>query len=535
MEATAHPAASALGRKAATKIGRLEWAAVGAVTLAAFALRIYHLGFHSLNGGDEPFSLALAQRSFGHMLNLFGFEANGTIYSVVLWPLIRIFNQTEAVIRSPAMLAGTLAVPAIWWAGRELIDGRAGLAAALLMATNPMAAYHSQLARPFAVVMLFSALSFATLACAVRENGASGGRKWWILYVLAMAGAAYSNTLTPVFLAPAQAFVVWPRGRRAIRMWAWSLAGVLVLCLPLLVGIAIERGRRDPLYWLVRPGLKDVNDVADEFVSGVSGLEAVYRYTVLIVLGMGAAVLVAAWRRGGRLVESLRVFTVPLAWTVVPVVCLFVFSQVSPAFRAAYLIGVLPGAVLFMGTLATRLPRPLALAGVTALAALGLGASIHQATRQVDENWRSAVAWIAQERDPGDHILVDIPSNIPVFGYYNARWRAPDGDMTVLEWKDKPVSKDFIPVDDPGGYAGPTGPPSRQLIARNASGGKRLFVVLSEYVERLQGDVPNIAGLAWAKTHCQVINHPEKNIILLLVSKCESPPGVASGGAARTN
>jgi hypothetical protein len=152
-------------------------------------------------------------------------------------------------------------------------------------------------------------------------------------------------------------------------------------------------------------------------------------------------------------------------------------------------------------------PRPAGLAALGLIVAVGLLASIHQATRQVDENWRSAVSWIAQEKRPSDRILVDIPSNIPVFAYYKARWRAPDGNMPVLEWKDEPISKDFIPVDDPGGYAGPVGPPSRQLVARNASGGKRLFVVLSEYVQRLQGDVPNEAGLAWAKANCQVTRH----------------------------
>jgi 4-amino-4-deoxy-L-arabinose transferase-like glycosyltransferase len=519
---TATTAYSATPRRArgAGGVGRYELAAVTVVTLAGFALRIYHLGFHSLNGGDEPFSLALAQRSFGHMFNLFGFEANGTLYSVVLWPLIRIFNQSEALIRSPAMLAGALTVPAIWWAGRELVDSRAGVAAALLMAVNPMAVFHSQLARPFAFVMLFSTLSFATLARATDDEG---GRKWWVLYVASMAAAAYSNSLTPVFLLPAQAFVVVPRGRDALRAWIWALVATGALCLPLLVALVIERGRRNPLYWLVHPRLGDVEDVATEFTTGLSNLVWIYKLTGLVLLGMGGLLLVRVWRGGREAKEQLSPLAVPFAWALLPVACLFVFSQISPAFRAPYLIGALPGVLLAMAALATRLQRPAAVASLAVLAAIGLGASIHQATRQVDENWRTAVAWIAQERHPGDHILVDIPSNIPVFGYYNARWRAPDGDMTVLEWKDKPVSKDFIPVDDPHGYAGPTGPPSKELIARNASGHKRLFVVLSEYVERLQGDVPNIAGVAWAKANCQVTNHPEKNIILMVVSGCPSP------------
>ncbi len=505
-------------RQGGAQIARIEWAAVAAITIAGIALRIFHLGFHSLNGGDEPFSLALAQRSFGHMFNLFGFEANGTLYSIVLWPVIRIANQSEAAIRSPAMVAGALAVPALWWAGRQLVNSWTGIAAATLMAVNPMATFHSQYARPFAFVMLFSTLSFATLAMATAEDG--GRRKWWVLYGASMAAAAYSNSLTPVFLVPAQAVVVVPRGRAALRAWIWSLVALAIVCVPLLVALIIERSRRNPLYWLTHPGPGDIVDAATEFTTGLSNLIWIYKLTALVTLGMGAFVAVRAWRSR----ENLSPLAVPLAWTVLPVAGLFVFSQISPAFHEPYLIGALPGALLLIAALAMRLPRPAGLAALGLIAAVGLFASIHQATRQVDENWRGAVSWVAQEKRPNDRILIDVPNNIPVFGYYNARWRAPDGNMPVLEWKDEPISKDFIPVDDPGGYTGPTGPPSKQLVARNATGGKRLFVVLSEYVQRLQGDVPNEAGLAWAKANCQVTRHPEKNIILMVVSGCPSVP-----------
>ena len=77
----------------------------------ALALRVFHLEYKSLDGGDEPFSLALAQRPLGEMFELFGFEANGTIYSILLWPLVRISEQ-EWMLRLPALVAGVLAVPA---------------------------------------------------------------------------------------------------------------------------------------------------------------------------------------------------------------------------------------------------------------------------------------------------------------------------------------------------------------------------------------------------------------------------------------
>src|SRR5919201_4115974 len=54
MEATtAFPSAPQRAREAAS-IGSYELAAITAVTVVALALRIFHMGYHSLNGGDEP-------------------------------------------------------------------------------------------------------------------------------------------------------------------------------------------------------------------------------------------------------------------------------------------------------------------------------------------------------------------------------------------------------------------------------------------------------------------------------------------------
>ena len=52
------------------------------------------------------------------MLGLFGLEANGTTYELVLWPLVRLSDSAE-LMRAPAVIAGAAAVPATWWAGRS--------------------------------------------------------------------------------------------------------------------------------------------------------------------------------------------------------------------------------------------------------------------------------------------------------------------------------------------------------------------------------------------------------------------------------
>ena len=63
------------------------------------------------------------------MLLLFGYEANGTPYSIVLWPLIRIFGDGATLLRLPAVLGGTASVPALWWAARRFSAPAAALPA----------------------------------------------------------------------------------------------------------------------------------------------------------------------------------------------------------------------------------------------------------------------------------------------------------------------------------------------------------------------------------------------------------------------
>src|SRR6476646_9607125 len=109
-------------------------AALTLLTAVGLGLRVTSLG-RSLFV-DEAYSLALAQRSFGHMIELFGYEANGMPYPIVLWPLVRIFGTGEAVLRVPAVIAGAASVPALWWAARRLAGEAAALVAAALLAVS---------------------------------------------------------------------------------------------------------------------------------------------------------------------------------------------------------------------------------------------------------------------------------------------------------------------------------------------------------------------------------------------------------------
>ncbi len=259
------------------------WALAG-LTVLAFALRLTSLSRSLFN--DETFSYALAQRSFGHMISLAGYEANGMPYSVILWPVTRIFGTSVEVLRAPAVLIGTASIPVMYWAARQFSRERwVALLAATLLAINPMAIWYSQVARSYALVVLGACAAFGALARALATDDERTRRHMWWLYVGSMALTGYSDLLAPVVVLPAHALMVWSveRERRPAlaRAWVGSLAATLVVCIPLLVAAAIERGRRDPLYWLPKLGRGLVEAGVQEFGGGFSGVKAVGWLTLL--------------------------------------------------------------------------------------------------------------------------------------------------------------------------------------------------------------------------------------------------------------
>src|SRR4051812_21025978 len=120
-------------------------------------------------------------------------ELTPPLYYVLAWPWAHVFGTDEAALRALSALFGIAVVPVAYLLGRDLVSRRAGLAAAALVAFNPLLVWYSQEARPYSLLVLLCALSM--LFCFRR-------RVWlWALFsVLAL--------LTHYFAA----FVVVPEG-----------------------------------------------------------------------------------------------------------------------------------------------------------------------------------------------------------------------------------------------------------------------------------------------------------------------------------
>jgi mannosyltransferase len=498
---------------------RRETIAVCLLTVAALLLRLSSLS-RSLFA-DEAYPLALAQRSFPHMIELFGFEANGTPYPIVLWPLIRIFGTSEVLLRMPAVLAGTASVPALWWVARRYAAPTVALVAAALLAINPMAVWYSQTARPYAFVVFAACVAFGLLARALdRPNG----RGAWVGYVAAMAALAYCEILAAPLALPAQALIARRAGRAAFRRWLWLLLAVFVCCVPLLVASLISRSRRNALYWLPKPDRSLVSLALQEFTGGLSGVTAV-RWATLAASALLLGGAIWAMRRRGRAGER-GTLAIAACWGLIPGPLLLVVSFAQPVFWPRYAIMALPGLCLLVALAAERLWRGRrgAMAAAACLAIIVTAGAVADARQRsaLQEDWPPPAAWLHAERAAGQQTIIDNLITLPALGYYDPSFRASDGALVVQEWEDRPLPSGVVGFKDPRGYGTvPDGPPSVATFQHLASvGGGTVWMVVSEVALNLQGDPREGAAVAWARSHCRVQARQSVGVWVLRASSC---------------
>lgn len=242
-----------------------ERLAVGLAALIAgfgLVLRFYQLGSESL-WVDEALTNVFSRNSLASLWNPSG-EADLT---PPLWYTLQkawlIFGDSEAALRSPAALAGVLAVPVVFVIGKLTAGNRAGLLASLLQATSVVHVHFSQEARTYALLFLSAAITVWGLIyiladpnramSAFRRDGADSdlrriARLAWAAYGFGAMIALYSHN-TAVFLlvwANICWLIVWLRtGRAPAFLVAWLGVNVAVALsfawwLPIVIHQSVE-------------------------------------------------------------------------------------------------------------------------------------------------------------------------------------------------------------------------------------------------------------------------------------------------------
>jgi uncharacterized membrane protein len=188
-----------------------DWLVIGALVVVAAALRFATLTHQSL-WFDEAQAVHEMRLSLGAMLHAWSAnEPNPPLYFVLGWLWTHVFGASAGGLRSFSAVVGTVTVPLVYLAGRELVSRRASLCAAALVTLCPFMVWYSQEAREYG---LLAALCAASLIFFARVWRSPSGRRdlvWWTVF----SGLALLTQYFALFLVGAQALLLLYRRRDA--------------------------------------------------------------------------------------------------------------------------------------------------------------------------------------------------------------------------------------------------------------------------------------------------------------------------------
>jgi mannosyltransferase len=261
-----------------------------ALTLLGAIVRFATLNVSSVEL-DESATLILVRHGFGGMLSRIAHgESTPPLYYYLVWGWTRVFGAGTVGFRSMSALIGTITIPVMYLAGRE-ISPRAGVWAAALTTVSPSMFFFSQEARTYGLLVLFSAAAFVAWQRSLREPSARHLAAWGVL-----SGVALLAHYFAAFLFVSEALILIRRlGWRRV----WAPAGGVVLVGLALSPLAYAQRTENKTSWI--EGLSLPRRVAESikmFTVGVYGPLVLFALVLAVAISLAAVVLVL--RRGSE-------------------------------------------------------------------------------------------------------------------------------------------------------------------------------------------------------------------------------------------
>jgi hypothetical protein len=382
---------------------------------------------------DEGISVGIASHPVRQIPGLLRQDGSPPLFYVVLHFWMAFFGTSPVGTHLLPLFVSLVGVPLGYWAGRELFDRRAGLAAAALLATNPFLSWYATETRMYPIVIVLAMVGLVFAVRAMRD------RAWRDVVgaVLAFAVLLYThNWGLYLFVATAMVLGVAARARRD-RQLALGVAGasaaVLVLWLPWLPTL-IDQARNTAAPWAISPNIGYFFVDQSTALGGTIGV-------VVAPLLLGGALLVNRRRPAGegdlaRLFAAIAVLTALFGWLV---------AQIEPSWTVRYLAVIVAPVVLAAAFALSWSPAGRAVIAATCILLAGwslIGSLLPNPNFAYAKSNVAAVARAASaDLQPGDVVVVTQTEQIAVLAHYLPKgliYVTPTGPVTdpyVVDWR----------------------------------------------------------------------------------------------------
>ncbi|MBM2826145.1 MAG: hypothetical protein HW403_209 [Dehalococcoidia bacterium] len=394
-------------------------AAILCLILIAFLLRIYNLGFESLDM-DEADGVYLASLPVSDLLGLLvQVGHSGYLYMLLLKGWIALAGATEFSIRYMALMPGVLVVPIIYRLGLRLLEPRAALLAAALATFSSYILHFSQMNRMYTLLLFLGILSSYLLLRALDHHR----WRWWIAYGFSVMFAVYVHVFA-VLLVPWHLCYLLLQFKEHPSNVAKGLVVLSGIGLPHLpIGLWLLRALEDPRvlnreFTGSEDALGMLATLAREYGTRFDLLPQGLIASFFLGLSVVGIVGLAGSPRGRRAALFLALgVAMPLL-----LVYLLTLARI-PAFSSRYLIVTLPGfLLLWAGALYFVHSRVSVLGWVLLAAILGLNAARWAQTnvygKHFREDWRSAAGYLSEQYRQGDLVILGFSNAKNAYDYY---------------------------------------------------------------------------------------------------------------------
>jgi mannosyltransferase len=412
----------------ARPIERVDAVVLGATIVAFWIIAATRWNATAL-WADEVWSLAAVNDLSSAIRAAHG---STIIYYGLAWLWGRASTST-VWLRMLSTIIATGSIVLIALVGRSIGGRRLGRLAPALLITSPMFIWTGTEVRGYALetVLTIAAWYVAVVVCARRTTSRTRRRARWAFAALCLAGPLVHGLFPAQIVAIGCWALIGRRRETRVRALAPGFAATTFVTLVLLVlghgelGAGVDGGAA--ALWRM---------IGDWYFASTDWLLVVT--VALSAIGAGSTVVRQIRARNGRGGAPRTEEWIPLLWTLVPILVLFVIRWSHDVWAPYYLAPVAPGAALLAGTGVVTLgravrrslgPRRLSAAVVSVIplalvAVLAANVTFHEKPPQQD--WRGAAAVVAARARPGDGLL--FTSGEPKFPVasrpgFEAAWR----------------------------------------------------------------------------------------------------------------
>lgn len=394
------------------------------LTVAAFALRFYNLGFNSI-WLDEGSTLGFARQSF---LGIWETSVSGgDVHPPLFYSIEHImlsFGESEFILRFVPALLGALTIPVFYFIGREVCGRMGGIIAAALLTFSSFHVYYSQDARAYTTMLFFFSITVLFYLIALRSDSL----KHWILFGVFASLSFWSHfyVFVAVGILILHALIVKRdailKDIKSLKTIAAGLAAFLIISIPLFImafGMFFKITSSAPTW-----GLSGFNVFIQTILQITDGIYLAVLFGLLAFIGCIFLLLNKDKRDYGYLM---------ILSLILPFIASYVISSMMPM-SPRYMIYILPFFFVSIAAAFCFIPKNIdykkvAAAAIAVLFVISIPYFMGYYTTYTKNDWRGFSGQLSSITNEGDYVVV-MPGYMaqPLDYYYS---NSTDGTIQV--------------------------------------------------------------------------------------------------------